>query len=68
MELLDELLEQEEKEMRHKSKIEWLTLGDSNTSFFAKKIKERQNVNSMLGNIGEDGSDQSRLKKSRSWI
>lgn len=37
---LDELLYQEEMEMRQHSKIEWSTLGDSKTSFLARKVHE----------------------------
>ena len=46
----------EESFFRQKSRISWLVEGDSNTSFFHNRVKERHNKNKILSLSKEDNS------------
>lgn len=53
---LKELLNKEEVEYCQHSHIEWLTLGDLNTTFFADRTKQRSAKSILLGNINVEGT------------
>jgi hypothetical protein len=45
----------EESFFKQKAKIQWLSLGDQNTSYFHKSVNGRQNRNKLLSLTREDG-------------
>ncbi|XP_042520344.1 uncharacterized protein LOC122093866 [Macadamia integrifolia] len=53
---LGDLLKQEESFFKQKSRIKWLTLGDSNTTYFHKSVRARQSLNSIYSIRNPDGS------------
>ncbi|XP_050207478.1 uncharacterized protein LOC126656897 [Mercurialis annua] len=56
----------EESFLKQKSRIQWLTLGDSNTNFFHNSIKQKRiknNVSILKLEIGESITDQDEIHK-----
>ena len=45
----------EESFFKQKARIQWLSLGDQNTSYFHKLVNGRQNRNKLLSLTREDG-------------
>ena len=45
----------EESFFKQKARIQWLSLGDQNTSYFHKSVNGRQNRNKLLSVTREDG-------------
>ena len=45
----------EESFLKQKARIQWLSLGDQNTSYFYKSVNGRQNRNKLLSLTREDG-------------
>jgi uncharacterized membrane protein YgaE (UPF0421/DUF939 family) len=45
----------EESFFKQKARIQWLSLGDQNTSYFHKSVNGRQNRNKLLSLTREDG-------------
>lgn len=48
------LVKYEESEAKQKSRIKWLDLGDSNTSFYHNSLKERRSRNNILSLTNSD--------------
>jgi hypothetical protein len=56
----------EESFFKQKARIQWLSLGDQNTSYFHKSVNGRQNRNKLLSLTREDGEVVEGRRKAKS--
>ncbi|XP_043697542.1 uncharacterized protein LOC122648386, partial [Telopea speciosissima] len=59
---LSSLLAREESFLKQKSRIKWLELGNSNSAYFHRSLKDKVNANSIVHLTAQDGSIVSTVK------